>query len=105
MCPMISLTLTWLSTMPTFHLGIPAKFSVVSQIHWVFCRCCVPVHDVSSFWNNFSSFLFIKKSYTALNTQFKCHPEAFLKFSMEIASFLHINKTSVHTFIIAIITT
>lgn len=67
----------------------PGFFSLMFSCSWC-----------SSFPDNFSSFLFLKK-----NTQFKRHNETFLKFSVERASFLHINNTWVHMFIIAIITT
>ena len=78
-----------------------AKFSVVFQTHQAFSHWYSPVHDVQVSWITFPLFSSWKKK----NTQFKRHNETFLKFSMERASFLPINNTWVHMFIIAIITT
>lgn len=54
---------------PSCTLAFQANFLLFPKHMGLFPHCCTPVHDTPSFRDNFSSFLFLKKSLISLNTQ------------------------------------
>ena len=89
--------------------GILASLPTMPTLHSSQIFCCFPntLGFFSLFfscsWCSFppgSLFLF---ALLEKNTQFKCHHETFLKFSMEIALFLHINITWVNMLLLQLL--